>query len=233
MCTASCFLPGSRTSAWSLTLAEFKSLWWLNRQNTWAQLPGTIIDKHAVNPPSLNRCFDLPPTTVATTWICWTVTVVLLAAQRFMLKGTTSNNGPYSHLLRSLQCWYFSYLQHNPTCLACSSREAAIKEERVGKGDRILMKSPSRRRWESSIWLLLCSVEEWKGKGRAKIHESSSRLTVTLIQAAIAASHDLSATCISGLHVIQSGGALPSGRISKNPKNEWDIEMRRGTQKRR
>lgn len=28
---------------------------------------------------SLNSCFDLPPTDMVTTWICWTVTVPLLA----------------------------------------------------------------------------------------------------------------------------------------------------------
>ncbi len=44
------FSSWSWTSAWQLTQAEFKSLRWLNRLNTWAQLPGTIIDKHEVSP---------------------------------------------------------------------------------------------------------------------------------------------------------------------------------------
>ena len=36
---------------------------------------------------SPNSCFDLPPTTVVTTWICWTVTVALLAEQLSCWRG--------------------------------------------------------------------------------------------------------------------------------------------------
>lgn len=61
---------------------------------------------------TLNSCFDLPPATVVTTRICWTVTVVLLAEQCFMLKGTSSNISPYSHGLEKLAVWIWIYAPH-------------------------------------------------------------------------------------------------------------------------